>query len=166
MPETNAEQPGRLHWSLVEPVWDSLNESWDEGFDEFVRRLRKVPPRVGHIYAAHWCQSEVCNGGLYQFFSNTTGLLAPEAREAFAAIGLREWNEVLSQAMSFFGSPYPRNRARRQAALPTWPRGERQKFDPFWELDDRFYSWLRAGPDCWALAADRYARDESTRSAT
>ena len=67
-------------WSLVEPIWLPLNRSWDDA-EEFVRRFRGVRPEAGHLYAAHWCQSEVCNGGFDQFFSNTTGLLAPEALE-------------------------------------------------------------------------------------
>ena len=160
------EQPGSVYWSLVEPVWISLNESWDERPGEFVKRLRTVPPRVGHLYAAHWCQSEICNGGLYQFFSNATGLLAPEAREAFDAIGLDEWRDVLAKAMSFFGDPYPRDRSRRQVMLPTWPRGERKKFDPFSALDDQFYAWLRDEPDRWELAADRYANGQTAGGAT
>ncbi|WP_369973953.1 DUF4375 domain-containing protein [Polaromonas sp. SP1] len=31
-----------------------------------------------HLFAVHWCQSEICNGGFMQFFANSTGVLAPE----------------------------------------------------------------------------------------
>src|ERR1700722_15197167 len=94
------------YWSLIEPVWFPLNSSWDDGCEEFLRQFRAVRPEVGNLYAAHWCQSEVCNGGLHQFFSNTTGLLAPEALEGFRAIGLTDCAEILAEAMKFFGSPY------------------------------------------------------------
>src|SRR5438309_10425933 len=114
------------YWSLVEPVWLPLNRSWDDSPEEFVRRFRSVLPEIGHLYAAHWCQSEVCNGGLYQFFSNTTGLLAPEALDGFRAIGAAEWAEILAEAMKSFGSPYPRDRNDRQEILPN-----RQRRDPF-----------------------------------
>lgn len=77
--------------TLVEPVLLPLDQSWYEGPEEFVRQFRRVRPEVGHLYAAHWCQSEVRNGGFHQFFSNTTGLLAPEALEGFRAIGAVEW---------------------------------------------------------------------------
>ena len=90
------------YWSLVEPVWLPLNRSWDDGPEEFVRRFRSIRPEIAHLYAAHWCQSEVCNGGLHQFFSNTTGLLAPEALEGFRAIGASEWAEILAEAMKVF----------------------------------------------------------------
>jgi hypothetical protein len=110
------------YWSLVEPVWLALNRSWDDGCEEFVRLFKAVRPEIGHLYAGHWCQSEICNGGFYQFFHNTTGLLAPEALEGYRAIGLAELAESLATAMKFFGSPYPRERADRQQLMPPWLR--------------------------------------------
>ncbi len=95
---------GDGYWSLVEPVWLPLNRSWDEGSEEFVRLFRAIRPEIGNLYAGHWCQSEVRNGGFHQFFSNTTGLLAPEALAGFRAVGLAELAEILAAAMDFFGS--------------------------------------------------------------
>jgi len=150
-------KPGVLYWSMVEPVWLSLNCTWDQGRGKFLRKFRAVRPEVGNLYAAHWCQSEVCNGGFHQFFFNTTGLLAPEALHAFRAIGLTEWADILSEAMGFFGGKYPRERASRQKLLPAC-RGRREEWDPFYRLDERFYEWLHASPDRWELAADAYAK--------
>lgn len=141
------------YWTLVESVWLPLNLSWDDGPDEFIERFRRVRPEVGHLYAAHWCQSEVCNGGLHQFFSNTTGLLAPEALDGFRAIGAVEWADILAEAMKYFGTPYPRDRHDRQALLlvrQKRPKGERNLFD---ELDERFFEWKN-----WEDAANAYAR--------
>jgi Domain of unknown function (DUF4375) len=135
------------YWSLVEPVWISLNRSWDDGPEAFLRLFHATPREIGHLYAAHWCQSEVCNGGLHQFFSNTTGLLAPEALEGFRAIGMTEWADILAEAMKFFGSPYPRERAYRNKLLASRSRR------PFSDLDERFYKWS----DRWDEAADSYA---------
>ncbi len=141
------------YWTLVQPVWLPLNHSWDDGTDEFVRRFRSVRPEVGHLYAAHWCQSEVCNGGFHQFFFNTTGLLAPEAFEAFRAIGAVEWAEVLAEAMKHFGVPYPRKRDDRHGFLPIRQRRPRKEWDPFYELDERFHEWA----DNWEDTANAYA---------
>ena len=141
------------YWSLVEPVWLPLNRSWDDGPEEFVRRFRSIRPEIAHLYAAHWCQSEVCNGGLHQFFSNTTGLLAPEALEGFRAIGASEWAEILAEAMKVFGSPYPRERDDRQDFLPIPQRRAWEEWDPFYQLDERFYEWA----DNWEDTANAYA---------
>jgi hypothetical protein len=151
------EVPGQKYWTLIEPAWDSLTESWDEGPVGFLRRYRAFEPYVGHLFAAHWCQSEVCNGGFYQFFSNTTGILAPEALEGFRAIGLTEWAELLSEAMKKFSSPYPRQREVRQVLVPSRWSSKGKVPDPFRELDDKFFAWLHAEPDRWRRAADAYA---------
>jgi hypothetical protein len=141
------------YWTLVEPVWLPLNRTWDNGCEEFLRVFQAIRPEVRDLYAAHWCQSEVCNGGFHQFFSNTTGLLAPEALEGFRAIGLKEWAEILAEAIKFFGSPYPREQADRQDLLARGPGRRRDEWDPFCELDKQFYEWT----DRWEDAADSYA---------
>ena len=141
------------YWSLVEPVWLPLNRSWDDGPEKFVRRFRSVRQEIGHLYAAHWCRSEVCNGGFHQFFSNTTGLLASEALDGFRAIGATAWADILVEAMKHFGSPYPRDRDQREKFLPMRKRGAREEWDPFYQFDERFYEWA----DNWEDAANAYA---------
>jgi hypothetical protein len=150
------QRAGGGYWSLVEPVWRSI--SIYDGPATFLRQFRTVRPEVGHLFAAHWCQSEVCNGGLHQFFSNSTGVLAPEALEAFRAMGLAEWADILAEAMRFFGSPYPRERADRQDLLAERGGRRRKEWDPFCALDERFFDWLHDEPDGWERAADAYAK--------
>jgi hypothetical protein len=142
----------------VEPVWLPLNASWDEGVDAFLCRFRAVRPEVGNLYAAHWCQSEVCNGGFRQFFSNTTGILAPEALKAFEAIGLTEWTSILGEATGCFGRRYPRERDERIDQMPARIAAQaREGQDPFERLNERFFAWLHTEPDRWERAADGYA---------
>lgn len=147
------EPPGERYWSLVEPIWDSINIH--DGPDEFVRQFRAAPIISVYLFAGHWCQSEVCNGGFDQFFRNSTGVLAPEAMLAYRAMGLVEWADVVADAMAFLGEPYPRERAARQARLSAdATHGRRHQFE---HLDKRFYEWLHAEPYRWERAADRYA---------
>ena|ERR1700722_17639006 len=140
------------YWTLVEPIWMPLNRSWEDP-EKFVRKYGRVRREAGHLYAAHWCQSEVRNGGFHQFFSNTTGLLAPEALEGFRAIGMTEWADVLADAMKQFGTPYPRDRDNREKLLPVRDRRPREVWDPFYKLDKRFYE----STDDWEDAANTYA---------
>jgi Domain of unknown function (DUF4375) len=157
-----AKKLGVSYWSLVEPAWKSLNGSWDAGPAGFLHQFRAARPEVGHLYAAHWCQSEVCNGGFHQFFSNSTGLLAPESLAGFQAIGLGKWSEILRTAMEFFGRPYPREQVNRQELLANCSGRKREEWDPFYRLDQRFFEWLHAEPDRWCRAADAYARRANT----
>ena len=117
---------------LVRPVWGRIS-IYDRP-EVFLRQYRQVRPEVGHLFAAHWCQSEVRNGGFRQFFGNSTGVLAPEAVEGFRAIGLPECAELLAEAMRYFGVPYPRERVERQTRLSELT-GE---CDSFAELNARF----------------------------
>lgn len=142
--------PGEAYWSLVDPIWDQI--SIYDGAEKFLAQFEAAPLIPRHLFAAHWLQSEVCNGGLHQFFSNSTGILAPEALAAFRAMGLAEWADILAEAMEFFGKQYPRERDARDAFLV-----DRCIPGCFDALDDRFYAWLHAEEDRWEHAADRFA---------
>jgi hypothetical protein len=148
------------YWDLVEPYWEKVNIY--DGPDEFLRTLAAVPSTVQTLIAAHWCESEVSNGGLYQFFSNPTGVLAPEAAEAYRVLRVPELANVIDEAMGFFGEDYPRDRDVRDAALPRTEGRPREQWDPFSELDERFYeaAGYRGGQfekDRLFLAMDEYA---------
>jgi len=146
----------RGYWDLVEPVWLPLNELWEDE-NAFVAQYRRVPAHVGHLYAGHWCQSEVCNGGFHQFFYNTTGLLAPEAVAAFSSVGLQRMADILQRAMDCFGAEYPRSREERNHILSTSPAIK----DKLGELDNAFFDPIKPGDshnDRWEAAADTYAK--------
>ena len=150
-------RPGELYWSVIEPYWFALNDAWSEDATTLLGLLQTVPARVRHLYSAHWCVSEVDNGGLYQFFHNTTGILAPESVEAFDAIGLEQCAIAVRDAMGFFGSPYPRSRRVRLGRLPEGEGKARLDWDPFEKQDNRFYACTSQEPNGWESAADRYA---------
>jgi hypothetical protein len=152
---TKSARAGEDYWRLVEPHWERV--SIYDGETAFRREYDKTPERSRHLLAAHWCVSEVRNGGLDQFFSNPTGILAPEAAQGFRAIGLPKLATLLRQAMDKFGSPYPRNRERRQAALVR-VQNRGGKDDAFKLLDDRFFDLLEAAGGGFEAAADAYAR--------
>lgn len=135
---------------LLEPLWDSIDIYGDP--EEFLRTFGQAPRELGVLFAANFCLSEVQNGGFEQFFDNSTGVLAPEAVEGFAAVGLPETGKVVQEAMALIGSPYIRDRKRRQAALEMLPEG------CFAAMDERFYSLLDSEAGGFQAAADAYAR--------
>lgn len=142
------EKPGQLYLSIIEPHSSQLDDTWQD-IDQFCATIQTLPLKVVNLYAAEWCQIEVRNGGLYQFFYNTTGILAPEAVRAFREIGIPEWSAVVAEAMSHFGDTYPRKRRERQQQLPaknTWDK-----------LDEKFYGWLADDYYRWHKVANEYA---------
>ena len=47
-------------------------------------------------------ESELINGGIFDFFYNTSGMYAHEVLEAYSAIGAHESVELVSQALTVF----------------------------------------------------------------
>jgi hypothetical protein len=153
------QKPGELYWRALEPYWLPLNEAWSNDPAALLTELRSVPTKVRNLYAAHWCISEVENGGLYQFFYNSTGILAPESVEGLNAVGLEQCADAVSDAIKFFGARYPRSRIERLEHLPDSSGGKREDWDPFEQQDESFYRCL-AEPHIWECAADLYASAE------
>jgi hypothetical protein len=138
--EANQDEPLAVAWERIEPYWDAV--SIYNGPTVFLDAFRQVPEPARHHFAVWWCDSEVCNGGFHQFFYNSTGVLAPEALEGFRAIGLAECAKLVEAAINKFGSKYPRDREERHSALQAieLPGRERMQWDPFYDLDERYYA--------------------------
>jgi hypothetical protein len=122
-----------------------------DGPEVFARTFASAPRASGLLFAAHFCQSEICNGGFQQFFGNSTGVLAPGAVEGFREIGQTQISAVVEKAMSLFGSVYPRDRNERQTLLT---EVSRSSFDAF---DEMFYSLIDSEVGGFKPTADRYA---------
>jgi hypothetical protein len=155
-------EPGEVYWQAIEPIWDSIGIY--AGPQEFLQGYERVDPALGHLLAVHLCTFEVTNGGLHQYFHNSTGVLAPEAVVGFRAIGLPECAALVEEAMAFFGDPYPREQEARIARLDTYTAQHASSelwerlWDPFDALTDRFYEELPFGEERLERAADEYAR--------
>jgi hypothetical protein len=146
------------YWEHVEPFWETV--SIYDGPEAFLERFTEVPEHAAHLFALHWCASEICNGGFHQFFFNSTGVLAPEAVAGFKAIGMPQTAAVVAVAMASFGDPYPRDREERQDALDALDpenAGADGWDSPFSDLDNRFYDLLGRENGGMEKAAERYA---------
>ena len=59
------------YWNLVQPYWDKI--SIYDGEAIFLQEFLAAPQAVQHLFAAHWLQSEVRNGGWGLFFFELDG---------------------------------------------------------------------------------------------
>jgi len=137
-------------WALAKAFW---TVSIYDGPEVFQAGLSQHPLEVQNLLAVHWCMSEVCNGGLDQFFFNSTGVLAPEAVRGFQAIGMDELSECLAQAMGLLGTTYPRDSTERDEAMEKLYDHQNGAVELWDQLDNRFFEKV---DDC-AVAADAYA---------
>ena len=123
------------YWKLIEASWEQINIY--DGAAVFLNSYATVKPPSGQLYAAHFAQSEICNGGFKQLFWNSTGVLCPEAVEGFDLIGMPKTSGLITSAMKTLGTPFPRERDERQKAL------EDVSKDLLNQLDKEFYRVLR-----------------------
>jgi hypothetical protein len=144
------------YWTLVEPIWERISIDMPE---RFLREFNAAPAKSRTLFAAHWAQSEIMNGGLGQFFSNPTGVLAPEAVDAFRMLGMTRCAMILSEAMAFFGNPYPRDRRIREEAFERFFEEQGEGAIPFREQEDAMAIAIEDENGGFWEAANRFATD-------
>lgn len=152
-------EPEEGYWSVLDPICDAIELDTPQSFE---LTLRNVPENVGLLLAAHFCQSEVCNGGFSQFFWNSSGVLAPEAARGFLLIGQPQVSSTIQRAMALVGSPFERDRTARQSILSNLSGNPLPQHVPeipqFEPLENEFYRLLQSEAGGFEAAADRYAR--------
>jgi|SRR5690606_39229452 len=110
-----------------------------------------LPQQV--LFPTEWLCIEVYNGGFHQYFSNSTGLHAPEAVLGFRALGLDDIADIVDRAIAVFGKDYPRARTTREEFLDAIEGDDISEWNPFFELDDEFYEAIKI-PGAPAFYAD------------
>lgn len=147
------------YWALVKPYWNVV--SIHDGPQVFLREFSRVPEPSKHLFAAHWLVSEVANGGFFQLFSNSTGVLAPEAIEGLKAIGMPKAAAIAKEATAWFGDEYPRDRDIRNDALEALEAAHAEEHDTdcsICSIDDRFYAFMSDESGGFEEAANQFAK--------
>jgi hypothetical protein len=139
-------------------VQASFSETWDsiniyDGPEVFLRTFASANPSAALLYAAHFAQSEICNGGFDQFFWNSTGVLASEAIAGFQAIGMSKTAALVQNAVDLFGGLYPRERKIRQEQLKAIDQGALD------ELDQKFFALIKSENGGFQIAAKTFLPD-------
>jgi hypothetical protein len=106
-----------FYFTCIEHAFEDIDIYADA--DKLAEGLWEFAEWVGDLVCVHWLLSEFENGGLMQFFINSTGILAPEAVSALRRMRLPEAAEALRRAVELFGSPYPRDKKDRYQILRT-----------------------------------------------
>ena len=114
--------------------------------EDVPQRLAKLSFPEQTLIALDAFSSEFENGGIHQFFFNSTGAFAPEVLAGLRALNLTQQAQLFERAMKTFPSPYPRDRDKRAASY----LGHRdlEGFESeLAELTDEFYAADTAQPN-------------------
>jgi len=85
------------------------------------RGVLTAPRTYATLRASALFNAEMLNGSVEQFFSNSSGDIAPEVVDALRAIGLDRHADTVRGRMVLYPAPYPRDRAARARAARARP---------------------------------------------
>jgi hypothetical protein len=118
-------------FKIIEPLWDSINIY--DGEKEYKDDLNKFNREQQYVFAILWYNSEVCNGGHYQFYSNSTGIVWEEALLGFQAINFQQAGEILNESVRRLNGKPDKDRMKRENQLD-------EMNDDLGDLDKRYYN--------------------------
>ncbi|WP_026362824.1 DUF4375 domain-containing protein [Methylopila sp. M107] len=107
----------RLNWAVHRLV---VAYHFNGGAEEVAAGLAKLPEPYRVVYLVRLAAGEVINGGVEQFFSNSSGATATHAVEAFRTIGLDRHADILAKGVAMFPQPYEPDRTKRYAGESGW----------------------------------------------
>lgn len=84
--------------------------------------IEAMPPALRTVYVMAIFSGELFNGGMHQFFSNSSGAFAPYVVQAMRDIGMPQAAATVGQGMAMFPQPYPisTDERRRRAFQHEW----------------------------------------------
>ena len=112
-------------------TWQTLEQRWEQGFE-------RLWPEEQQTIALWWLVSDTMNGGLDQFFWNSSGDLALLAQAGLRRLNLPITFAALDSALTHFGPSYPVDREERHGALNRLiARLGEQQFDQLFDDETR-----------------------------
>ncbi len=135
---------------ILEPYLKEI--SFCDGYQTYEEQLSSLPKHIQMLHAADWATYEINNGGIFQLLQNSTGMVIPEAVQAFQELGMPRCAGILGDAIARFGENYPREEEARYAA-----EDECWDAEYLQSLTDAFFSHVNEENSGFEAAANGYA---------
>ena len=133
---TKTKEPDRP-WVVIEKAWNAYAECPDSQIASFLKRLT---PGQRAFVALNGLEAEVNNGGIHQYFWNSTGNLFQEAIKGLKLLGADQHLQLLRKVLKLFRDPTVLNKRRSRQKVLTEIDADRmgRLFDePFFRLEGR-----------------------------
>jgi hypothetical protein len=130
---TRLNEPERLR-VLTYALEARVGDLWSN-YSDVERRLDLMsrPERTLAVMAVF--NAEFMNGGVDQFFYNSSGALAPDVHDAMIELGMTQQAAIFKRGLDLFGKPYVRDTARRRNA-----KGSDSRDQKLSSLTDELYA--------------------------
>ena len=113
--DTEPAQENADLWDAIRPLNDAMNIA--QGQSEYLASVSRFSDEQRAAHAVMWYVSDVQNGGHWQFFYNSTGMLWEAAQKGLRDIGASDAALVLSGAALRAGGAPPFELASRQSLV-------------------------------------------------
>jgi len=100
---------------VIEPLWWSV--SIYDGETQYEEDLKPFTKPQRYVFAIQWYVAEVNNGGHYQFFDNSTGIVWEDTMRGFEAIGAQKNVDIIKGYADRMGGNPSKDREKRQEQL-------------------------------------------------
>jgi hypothetical protein len=125
--------------------------------DKYRAALAALPEDYQTLYVLEQFEEEFMNGGVHQFFYNSSGAVAPQVVVALRRIGMERQADLLAFGLAHFRTPYPTQTQRRREIYfhnhewNFWDESLSALTDQIWAVEDAGYI---------SLAIEKFARDK------
>ena len=109
-------------------------------YDDYIETSKEFTLEQRYLNAICWYFAEVNNGGHYQFFYNSTGIVWEDALAGLRLFNMKELADNFQSVLDFFGGTVPFDRAERWYLLPQ-SENNPEFFDFLDEKDDVVYEY-------------------------
>jgi hypothetical protein len=129
----------------------SLKVNWEKPANDIARQLAALPKEERHLIVLSVFNMEFENGGVHQFFYNSSGDIAPEVLDAMIELDLKPQTEIFKRALAMLGEPYIRaNDQRRERRFNgKWSDWDKQLS----KMTDEFYA-IGGGAEAHRIKGD------------
>ena len=127
-------------WDIIEPVYETVNIY--NTYKDYLDSAKIFTLEQRYLLAIIWYFIEVNNGGHYQFFDNSTGIVWKDTLKGFELFGMKEHASNFKNLLAYFGGTISFVREERTELLTQM---EEEYGDDFYqkldEADDFVYDY-------------------------
>ena len=127
-------------WDIIKPVYETVNIY--NTYEDYLDSAKIFTLEQRYLLAIIWYFIEVNNGGHYQFFDNSTGIVWEDTLKGFELFGMKEHASNFKNLLAYFGGTISFVREERTELLTQM---EEEYGDTFYEkldeADDFIYDY-------------------------
>lgn len=123
-------------WEIIEPVYDTVNIY--DSYEEYLESAKAFTLEQRYLLSIIWYFIEVNNGGHYQFFDNSTGIVWEDVISGFKLFEMNEHANNFAKVIDYLGGRIPFSREKRWDLIQKFEEENEDALNKMFEQADDF----------------------------